>query len=285
MRLFDDGAEAFVEASDAVWNVVGQASAAAASPPLDGVVLDACAGAGASALPLARAVGPHGYVDAVDLSPRLTAYGTRAAHDAGLGNVAFHSADILDWAAQHVDSYDRIVCTLGLMFLPDPAAAMTAFADALRPGGRVTVTTWAAGAMQPLTGCLWQARLDLGVPAPPPAPFAASVTATEDPGRLLEQATAAGFAQPHVDVYRQSLTVNGEVGWALVTGTVLRGLITDLTETQLGQVRGRLAQGLADSGNRVDGTTLTLRAQRANADRDTHPGAPRRASRRRKRPV
>lgn len=117
---------------------------------------------------------------------------------------------------------------------------MTAFAGALRPGGRITVTTWAAGAMQPLTGALGQARLDLGVPAPPVPPFAAAVAATEEPGLLLELATAAGFAQPHVDVCRQSLTVNDEVGWALVTGTVLRGLITDLTQTQLSQVRGRL---------------------------------------------
>lgn len=121
MRLFDDGAEAFVIASDAVWNVVGQASAAAASPPLGAVVLDACAGAGASALPLARAVGPQGHIDAVDLSPRLTADGTRAAHDAGLGNVTFHAADILDWVDQRAGHYDHIVCTLGLMFCPTRA--------------------------------------------------------------------------------------------------------------------------------------------------------------------
>ncbi|WP_260478999.1 methyltransferase domain-containing protein [Kibdelosporangium aridum] len=47
---------------------MGAATVAVAGPKPGDRVLDACCGAGASAVPAARLVGPEGVVDAVDLS-------------------------------------------------------------------------------------------------------------------------------------------------------------------------------------------------------------------------
>jgi len=262
MRAFDDGAQDFLRANAAVRDVVGRQAAVAAAPALGDWVLDACCGAGASALPLARAVGPAGRVDAVDLSPRLTRHGQRAARRAGLGRIAFHAADVLAWAAARASTYDAAVCTLGLMFLPEPAEALTVLASALRPGGRIAVTTWAAGAMQPLAGILWRARLDCGLAPPPVPPFAAAVAATEEPGRLLNLAARARLDRARVDVHHQKLALPGPVGWALSRGTVLNSLLAGLNPGQEDRVRRLLDEGMTQNGNLVDATTLTLHARR-----------------------
>jgi ubiquinone/menaquinone biosynthesis C-methylase UbiE len=72
-EVFSAGAEEFHRWSPLLWDPVGQATAQAAFPTPGERVLDACCGAGASALPAARAVGPDGRVDAVDLARSLLA--------------------------------------------------------------------------------------------------------------------------------------------------------------------------------------------------------------------
>ena len=264
MRAFDEGALDYLGAGT-VWEVIGQQAATAAGPAPGDIVLDACCGAGASALRLARMTGPTGRVDAVDLSQQLTRHGTLASRRAGLRHVTFRSADVLDWAARHPSGYDAVVCTLGLMFLPDPACSLAALAGALRPGGRITVTTWAAGAMRPLIDILWQARLGCGLAPPPPPPFAAGVAATEEPGRLLDLAASAGLDPARVDVHRQKLRLSSSAAWALVRGTVLNSLITELTDHQQQRVQRQLDAGMAQCGHLVDATTLTLCARRPSS--------------------
>jgi SAM-dependent methyltransferase len=261
MRAFDEGALDYLGART-VWEVIGQQAATAAGPAPGDIVLDACCGAGASALRLAKMTGPTGRVDAVDLSQQLTRHGALASRRAGLRHVTFRSADVLDWVARRPSGYDAVVCTLGLMFLPGPAHSLAALVGALRPGGRMTVTTWAAGAMRPLIDILWQARLGCGLAPPPPPPFAAGVAATEEPGRLLDLAASAGLDPARVDVHRQKLPLSSSAAWALVSGTVLNSLITELTARQQRYVQCQLDAGLAGRGHLVDATTLTLRARR-----------------------
>ncbi len=112
-----------------------------AGPVPGSIVLDVCCGAGASALHLGRMTGPIGRVDAVDLSRQLTRHGTLAARRAGLRHVTFRSADVLDWVTRHPSEYDAVVCTLGLMFLPDPVHSLGTLTGALRPAADL-VTTW-----------------------------------------------------------------------------------------------------------------------------------------------
>jgi SAM-dependent methyltransferase len=261
MHAFDEGALDYL-AARTVWEVIGQQAAMAASPVPGSIVLDACCGAGASALHLGRMTGPIGRVDAVDLSRQLTRHGALAARRAGLRHITFRSADVLDWVARHPSKYDAVVCTLGLMFLPDPVQSLGTLTGALRPGGRITVTTWAAGAMRPLIDILWQARLDCGLSAPPPPPFAAGVAATEEPGRLLDLAVGAGLDPARVDLHRQKLRLSSSAAWALVRGTVLNSLVTELTDHQQQRVQRQLDAGMARCGHLVDATTLTLCARR-----------------------
>ncbi len=104
-------------------------------------VVETAAGTGLVTLPVARAVGPEGHVTATDLSGEMVALGTARARDQGLSNISFErqNAEALTFADQ---SFDRALCAFGLMYMPDPGAALSEMRRVLRPGGRAAVAVW-----------------------------------------------------------------------------------------------------------------------------------------------
>lgn len=103
-------------------------------------VIDVAAGTGMVTLPAAEAVVPGGRVLATDLSPRMLAELRDRADRRDIANVevACRGAEDLDADA----AFDVALCSLGLMYVPDPAAAAGALHDSVRPGGRVAVSVW-----------------------------------------------------------------------------------------------------------------------------------------------
>ncbi|NMM91564.1 ubiquinone biosynthesis protein UbiE [Rhodococcus sp. SRB_17] len=105
-------------------------------------VLDVAAGAGDQTLAIARRVGPGGQVLATDISPAILALAERQAVNAGLGQVQTKVAD-----AEHLDlagaDFDAAICRLGLMFCPDPLAALREMHAALKPGGHACTLVFA----------------------------------------------------------------------------------------------------------------------------------------------
>ena len=99
-------------------------------------VLDLGSGAGDVALLAARLVGPEGKVFGVERDPEAVASATARVTQAGLSNVRFIQGDAqtLDGVA---DGFDAAVGRLVLMYLPDPAAALSRAAVLVRPGGLV----------------------------------------------------------------------------------------------------------------------------------------------------
>lgn len=133
-EVFSAGAEEFHRWSPLLWDPVGQATADVSAPTLGERVFDACCGAGASALPAARAVGSDGIVDAVDLSGALVALGVQRAQQEGLGGLRFHQHDVTAWAAPD-GGYDLVQCALSVFFFPDMDRDTAKLAAPLRPGG------------------------------------------------------------------------------------------------------------------------------------------------------
>ena len=99
-------------------------------------VLDVAAGAGGQSVRAAQRVGPSGSVLATDISPEILRYAERAAREAGLTSLAVREMD-----AEALDvepaSFDAAISRLGLIYLPDRAAALSAIHRALKPGGHV----------------------------------------------------------------------------------------------------------------------------------------------------
>lgn len=112
-----------------------------AAPEAGESVLDVACGTGVLAVAAAQSVGPDGDVLGVDLSDAMVEAATRRAHGRGLTQARFLRMD-----AEQLDlpdgSVDLILCCLGLMYLPDPLAAIREARRVLRPGGRAVLAVW-----------------------------------------------------------------------------------------------------------------------------------------------
>jgi ubiquinone/menaquinone biosynthesis C-methylase UbiE len=127
-------------------------------------VLDVACGTGHVAMAVARRL-PHGRVTAVDLSSGMLAHARCKAVAAGLVNIDFVEQDMqaLAWAAR----FDAAVCGFGLFFVEDMEAQLPRIVATVKPGGRVMVSAFAEGYMDPLRS-LMVARLErFGVVLPP----------------------------------------------------------------------------------------------------------------------
>lgn len=102
-------------------------------------VIEAASGTGVITLAVAKQ-SKTGRVLATDLSAKMLALLDKAAAEAGLTNIetAKRSAESLD----SNELFDVALCALGLMYVPNPLAALSELHRTLRPGGRITVSVW-----------------------------------------------------------------------------------------------------------------------------------------------
>jgi ubiquinone/menaquinone biosynthesis C-methylase UbiE len=113
-------------------------------------VLDVACGAGAITLRAAAAVGPAGQATGVDLSGRMVeAARIRTATGGGPANLRFERMDA-EALELPTAAFDAVLCSLGLMYLPDPERALAEMRRVLRPGGRLALAVWGER-----TRCAW----------------------------------------------------------------------------------------------------------------------------------
>jgi SAM-dependent methyltransferase len=101
-------------------------------------VLDVACGDGNATIPAART---GARVTGLDLTPSLLEAGRAAASEAGVE---------IDWVEGDAEalpfddeSFDVVLSTVGCMFAPDHRAAALEIARVLRPGGRLSIASWA----------------------------------------------------------------------------------------------------------------------------------------------
>lgn len=112
-----------------------------AAPAPGDVVLDVACGAGVVSLAAANAVGPSGHVLGVDFADAMVQAARQRAGELDLGQAHFERMDAEELALPDA-SFDVALCVLGLMYLPDPDAALRELHRVLRPGGRVVLAVW-----------------------------------------------------------------------------------------------------------------------------------------------
>ena len=112
-------------------------------PPVAARVLDLATGTGTAAIAAAQRVGPEGRVTGIDLSPAILDIARRHVADAGLANL-----DIKEMSAEDLElpaeSFDAILCGLGLMFFSEPDRALAEAWRVAKPGAKVALSVWGA---------------------------------------------------------------------------------------------------------------------------------------------
>jgi SAM-dependent methyltransferase len=219
-----------------LWNPMGEATVAAAGIGPGERVLDVCCGAGASAIPAARAAGPGGHVDAVDLAGRLLDQGRRAA--AGLPQLTFTRADATVWDE---DGYDTVQCVYGVFFLPDMNASCARLTTLLKPGGRFVVTTWAENAIEPVPRLLGDAVVAEGG-EPKPSRGRGAGADINTPGKLAAWLESLGLHDIRVTTREHHLPLDETTSWAIVMGSAMRMRLDGVAEDVLPRVRARFTE-------------------------------------------
>ena len=155
-------------------------------------VLDLACAVGDPAFAIAGLVGSGGYVLGLDLSPEMVEAARELSQREGASNVEFRTIESeLDLGVPG-ESFDVATCRLGLMFMPDPVAALRELRVALKPGGRVMASTWGAPERNPnfsLPMEIIARHADL----PPRDPNAPGLFALPTPERLEGLLAEAGF--------------------------------------------------------------------------------------------
>lgn len=165
-------------------------------------VLDIGCGTGQPAIPAAQRVGPTGSVLAVDYSEGMLGVARRKAEAAGLTNVEFRQLDG-DTIEFPESSFDVVVSRWAINLFDDPVKCMAAALRALKPGGRVVVTTWGPPDKNPWVSIpmmIFGKALNL----PPPPKDAPGLFALGQGPQLEAVLQKAGFS----DVVVESLSVN-----------------------------------------------------------------------------
>src|SRR5262245_61019905 len=100
-------------------------------------VLDIAAGTGLAAEAALNIVGPTGHVTAADLSPAMVEKSRARLGHAQNASVAVEDGQALSFPDE---SFDAVLCSLGLMFFPDAPRGLAEFRRFLRSGGRAAVS-------------------------------------------------------------------------------------------------------------------------------------------------
>ena len=158
-------------------------------------VLDVAAGAGDQTLMAARRVGPTGYVLAVDTSTAMLNNAAEAARKAGLTNVETGIMDAEDLDLDE-DSFDAVICRLGLMLFSNPPKALSGMHRVVKPGGKVAALVRSTVDRNPYEGIPLAVVHRLGGSEPP-------IFALSEPHVLEKAFRDGGF--PRVAVHEVSV--------------------------------------------------------------------------------
>lgn len=118
-----------------------EASIRLSDPQVGERVVDVACGGGEITFDAAERVGAAGDVLGLDLSERMVAAAQAAAAARGSSNTSFRRSDAESLDCEDA-SFDLALCSLGLMYVPEPAVAIAEMRRVLRPSGRVAVSVW-----------------------------------------------------------------------------------------------------------------------------------------------
>lgn len=186
-------------------------------------VLDVACGTGVVARLTAERVGRDGAVTGLDINPAMLAV-ARSVPSSGAA-IEWHEAraESLPLADR---SFDAVLSSLGLQFVPDKASALHEMQRVLAPGGQLAIAT--VGPTPPLFAILEQA-LARHV-KPEAAGFMGAVFSLHDPQELEKLMSGAGFRDVEVRSKPLSIALGApqDFLWQYVHSTPLTSAVSEI---------------------------------------------------------
>jgi ubiquinone/menaquinone biosynthesis C-methylase UbiE len=163
-------------------------------------VLDVAGGSGDPSLKIAERVGSKGSVTYTDAVAEMVAAAESEAQRRGLTNITFREclADALPFGS---DTFDAVVCRLGVMFFPDPLAALREMLRVAKPGGSLALAVWHRNDLNPFVQIATDV-MSRYVESPPAEPDAPNAFRFAEPGKLASILELAGAGEVHERVFR-----------------------------------------------------------------------------------
>jgi ubiquinone/menaquinone biosynthesis C-methylase UbiE len=244
-RTYGAAADHYADDALSFWDRFGAATVDRLPLASGQAVLDLCCGAGASAIPAARRVGPAGSVLAIDVATPLVELARVRAARAQVRNLEFRISDATRTGLPD-GGFDAVVCVFGVFFAADKAAFVAEMWRLVRPGGVLGITTWGEGLFEPGNSYFWDA-----VRAVEPALYKAFNPWDEitSAAALADLFASAGTRPPEI------AAVPGEhdLGhpdrfWDVVLGSGYRATVDALSPLQRDQVREQVLCKMRSSG-------------------------------------
>ena len=208
-------------------------------------VLDVAAGNGEQTVVAARRVGPTGSVLATDIAPRMLEAAAEAAREAGLTNIETRVADAQALDLEP-DAFDAAITRMGLMLMPDPAAALASIHRVLRPGGKLAAMVFGPADRNPY----FSVPLDilsrhLGRPSAAQArPGMFALGDRSELERLFDQAGFRNVTVQAISTPRPFPSLQEAAGYVRMNTPPVRALTAELDEVSRERAWAEIEQAL-----------------------------------------
>jgi len=198
-------------------------------------VLDVAGGAGEPSLTIAKNVGPTGSVICTDVTAEMVAAAQSEAQRHGVTNITFRqsAADSLPFED---NSFDAVVCRLGVMFFPDPLAGLREILRVTKHEGVLSLAVWDKAELNPFSYLITDVlarHFGAATPADPNAPGAFRFAEHGSLARILSEAGAVDVRERLLK-FQIAAPISSEQFWELRSETsgTLREKLATLAEQQ-----------------------------------------------------
>jgi SAM-dependent methyltransferase len=211
-------------------------------------VLDVAGGAGEPSLTIAERVGSKGSVTCTDAVAEMVAAAESEANRRGLTNITFRQC-VADSLPFESNSFDAVVSRLGVMFFPDPVAALCEMLRVAKPGGSLSLAVWHKNELNPFTHVVTDV-MSRYIESPPADPDAPNAFRFAELGKLASILSLAGGSDVRERVLHfriEALISPGEF-WAMrsETSDTLREKLGKLTTEQVVRVEQEVLDAVSE---------------------------------------
>jgi ubiquinone/menaquinone biosynthesis C-methylase UbiE len=211
-------------------------------------VLDVAGGAGEPSLTIAERVGSVGSVTFTDAVAEMVAAARSEAQRRGLTNIGFHRC-VADSLPFEDNKFDAVVCRLGVMFFPDPLAALEEMLRVVKPGGKISLAVWYKSELNPFTNIVTEV-ISRYVDSPPADPDAPGAFRFAEQRKLADILSAAGAIDVRERLFQFTIDapISAEDYWTLRSeiSDTLRAKLEKLPDTMVQQIRQEVLAAARD---------------------------------------